>query len=171
MTDPTVASPLTGLDALPDDTADAVALLHDFVRGKDKNSDLTALHVAVAHKRQDVVMALLAAGRDSNATDSAGRTAVFVAAELGNAEILQLLIDAGGSVNAPSNVGRTPLMAVVTAVDDDALQRLRVLLACPTLDLEAIYLDKTAQQWAVHAGNLRFAEALSAEVRQRQACL
>ena len=58
----------------------------------------------------DVVHALLKAGVDVNATDSAGRTALMMAVDAHDVNTACALVAAGADVNATDSAGRTALM-------------------------------------------------------------
>jgi ankyrin repeat protein len=137
------------------------------VNGRHSRSGFTALHWAVRPKRRNLVVALLAAGADANVKDKRGRTSAWRGALQSTADILQLLIDGGGSVNEPDNFGQTPLIALVRNNCGDAAARLQVLLACPELDLDATYYDKTPEEWATKLGYMELAAAIAQERRRR----
>ena len=124
----------------------------------------TALHWAVERKRRELVVALLAAGGDANIQDNNGWTSVYQGAYNCTADILQLLIDGGGNVKIPNKHGETPLIALVRWNSGDAAARLGVLLSRPEIILDAKYVGKTAEQWAVAKGRASLAEAIVAEV-------
>jgi ankyrin repeat protein len=128
----------------------------------------TALHWAVRCERRELVVALLAAGADSNTKNSFGDTSVLEGAAFSTADILQLLMDGGGSVNEPDIDGQTPLIALARNNCGDAAARLQVLLACPELDLDATYDGKTAEQWAVYMGRVELALAIAEERARRE---
>jgi ankyrin repeat protein len=137
------------------------------VNGRDSYG-ITALHRAVAAKRCDVVVALLAAGADPNVKNNYGQTSMLWGALQSTADILQLLIDGGGSVNEVTNFGDTPLIMLARANNGGAAARLQVLLACPKLDLDAEYGGKTAEQWAVHTRHVELASAIAQERARRE---
>jgi hypothetical protein len=137
------------------------------VNGRRSITGYTALSYAVAWKRRELVVALLAAGADANVKDDYGWTLVWWGAYYSTADILQLVIDGGGSVNEPKNDGETPLIELVMTNYDDAAARLGVLLACPELDLDATYQCKTAEQWAVREGYPELAAAIAEERHRR----
>ena len=144
-----------------DDIAAAVA------SGVDVNGTRwgeTALRVAVVNQFPVVVAALLAAGADVNAKDAHGGEAVLWCVYNGSVEMLQLLVDSGGSVNAADSSGCTPLAALVLNDGDLAAARLSVLLACPELELDAVFEGNTAEQWALQEGCGHLAAAIATEV-------
>ncbi len=140
------------------------------VNGQHKDDGTTALHCAVLKKRYELVAALLAAGADPNRVATTYGTTVGWAAAHSTADILQLLIEFGGRVNNEGDVlgalvGKTSLFAVVDSTEGDVAARLGVLLARPELDLDAMHLGMTAEEWAVAKGRADLATAIAAEVR------
>jgi ankyrin repeat protein len=129
---------------------------------------LTALHFAVLYKRRVLVVALMAAGADTNVKNKSGQTSVWMGAAFSTADILQLLMDGGGSVNEPNRFGLTPLIALVRWSSGDAAARLRVLLVCPELDLDAEYNRKTAEEWATDTGRSELAVMIVEERARRE---
>jgi hypothetical protein len=132
------------------------------VNGQHSDNGCTALHFAVFNKRREMVVALLAAGADANVKNLFDQTSMWRGAVYSTADILQLLIDSGGSVNEP-DICQTPLIAVVLSNKGDAAVRLKMLLACPELDLDAKYEGKTAEEWAVSNGHPELAAAIAEE--------
>jgi ankyrin repeat protein len=90
---------------------------------------------------------LVAMGGNVNQKTRSGETLMFLSAWYGTADILRLVIDSGGSVNEPDDDGNTPLLSIISNYDD-ALARLRVLLSCPELHLNAKCGGKTVGEWA-----------------------
>ena len=106
--------------------------------GWDPLLPLTA--AAALRHRHDVVVWLLSHGADPN-----GDEVMFCGARLSTAAILQLLIDVGGDVNRDC-FGLAPLFTAVNGCD--SMDKVRVLLAQPSLDFTITYEDKTPEQWA-----------------------
>jgi ankyrin repeat protein len=142
----------------------AVVELGISVNEQHSGNGATALHYAVFYNRRGLVMALLAAGADTNVKNNHGTTSVWWGAADSTRAMLQMLIDGGGSVNEPNNDGETPLIALVRWSSGDAAARLDVLLARPELDLDAKWEGKTAEQWAEEKGRQDLAKAITAEV-------
>ncbi len=128
----------------------------------------TALLESVIKKRREVVEALLAAGADANVTNNNGATSVLLSAWISSADIVQLLLTSKGSINEPDIYGQTPLIALVRYNYGDAAARLKVLLACPQLDLDASYDGKTAEEWATDAGRSELAVVIAEERARRE---
>jgi ankyrin repeat protein len=137
------------------------------VNGRDSSGGYTALYYAVRRCRK-LVVALLAAGANSNVKHDYDATSVRWCAHYSTADILQLLIHGGGSVNEPDDYGETPLIALAMDNFGNAAARLQVLLACPELDLDAIYDGKMAQEWAVRRGHPELAAVIAEERRRRE---
>ena len=116
------------------------------------------LPVAVAKKHHDVVVWLLSRGADPNGND-----AMYYGAVESTADILLLLIDAGGGVNRECD-GRAPLFWAVHGNSED---KVRVLLAQPTLDFTITSNKKTPEQYARDSRRVKPAVAalISQEVR------
>jgi ankyrin repeat protein len=127
----------------------------------------TALYYTALNRRRELVVALLAVGADVNAKNNFGESSVWACA-IRSAEILQLLIDGGGSVNDATDFGDTPLIALVTHNVGDEAARLKVLLACPDLDLDAEYNSKTAEEWATDTSRSELAVAIAEERAGRE---
>ncbi len=73
-------------------------------------------------------------------------------------------------MNEADNDGETPLtgliaIASVGRADNDAADRLDVLLACDDLDLDATWKGQTAEEWAEEEGDDALAAAIAAQVR------
>ena len=113
------------------------------------------LAAAVWKQHHDVVVWLLCHGADPN-----GDVVMFYGAFNSTAAILQLLIDAGGDVNRESG-GVPPLSAVPGRNSED---KVRVLLAQPSLDLTITYNGKTPEQHARDCGRPAVAAMIAREV-------
>ena len=114
------------------------------------------LAAAVDSGRHDVVVWLLSHGADPN-----GGYVIFHGAWNSTAAILQLLVDAGGDVNRLSG-SRPPL---VVAIGSNSEDKVRVLLAQPSLDVTATYDGKTPEQYARDEGKPAVADMIAQEVR------
>lgn len=68
----------------------------------------TALHIMVARKKLDCVVALLSHMASINVPDSEGNTPLHVAANAGNKPIVQMLLGFGADFNARNKNGETP---------------------------------------------------------------
>ena len=126
-------------------------------KGKPSAWYFTLLSLAAAAYRQhhDVAVWLLSHGADPN-----GHKVMYYGARYSTVAILQLLIDAGGDVNLESwNV--PPLFA---AVDGGGEDKVRVLLAQPSLDLTIQYNGKAPEQFARHKGKPALADMVAHEV-------
>jgi ankyrin repeat protein len=134
------------------------------VNGRDSDDGSTALHWAVRLRHRELVVALLAAGANARIKDDDDDTPLCVGIFSSTADILELLINGGGSVNELYQNGDTPLIAFVRWSYFCGKSRLRVLLACPELDLDARSDGKTAEEWAIHEGRSKIAAAIAAEV-------
>jgi ankyrin repeat protein len=150
----------------PECVTTAVVSMRIPVNGLHSSWGWTALHWAVFWNRDNLVVALLAAGADANIKNSNGKTSVWCGAADSAADILQLLIDGGGSVNEADDDGETPLIALMYHIGD-AAGRLRVLLARPELELDVTFKGKTAEQWAQENGHQDLAQAIAAERARR----
>ena len=71
----------------------------------------TAVHMAAASRKNELLKKLLAAGADANATDSQGENALFRTVELANREAFDLLVAAGASATQCNANEETLLMA------------------------------------------------------------
>lgn len=70
-------------------------------------------------------------------------------------------------MNEADNDGRTSLIALVTNFGDTAA-RLKALLACPDLDLNAKYKRMTAEEWAANWNQAELATAIAEERARRK---
>jgi ankyrin repeat protein len=88
----------------------------------------TALQVAVANNRSDLVHLLVAFGADVNAPaiDMDGLTALQVAADAGELQLVQFLLSAGADVNASRSI--LGMMALPAAARADSLEIVQLLL-------------------------------------------
>ena len=127
-------------------------------------SGQTALHAAVRGQQASVVTMLLRAGASPNVLDSDGETPVFACAFNGTAQIMAELLRAKGDVHVLTPAGCPLLCVLCRSGNGDALERLRILLAVDTIDVDELYLENTAEQWARLGGRLLLAEAIAAEV-------
>lgn len=75
------------------------------VEGKEK----TALHLAVAHGRDDIVELLIRHGANIKARSDGGWTALHNACQQGSVKIVKMLLAAGAEINARVLSGATPL--------------------------------------------------------------
>ena len=117
------------------------------------------LEAAVDNKHHDVVVWLLSHGADSN-----GDNVMYFGARHSTAAILQLLIDAGGDVNRGSS-NALPLFSAVEGYHGE--DRVRVLLAQPSLDLTIKYGGKIPEQVARDQGTPALADMIAQEVSRR----
>ena len=117
----------------------------------------TYLPLAIAVRRQhhDVAAWLLSHGADPN-----GDSVMLHGARYSTVAILQLLIDAGGDVNRYSG-GAPPLYWAVAGNSED---RVRVLLAQPSLDLTIKWDGKTPERYARAEGAPALATMIAQEV-------
>ena len=113
------------------------------------------LAVAAPSQHHDVVVWLLSQGADPNGVGVMAYGTCY-----GTIAILQLLIDAGGDVNRESQ-GLSPLEF---AVSNNYVDRVRVLLALPSLDFTIKYGDKTPEQYAHDCGRPARADMIAQEV-------
>jgi ankyrin repeat protein len=125
----------------------------------------TALHVAVAHAHEDVVLALLEAGANANVVNYQGSTPLLRGAFGSSAAILRALIAQGGNVNVVAHGGVSPIAAVLMSESGDARDRLHVLLSRPELDLELTYLGRTPLELATLYKRDEMFEDIQNEVR------
>ena len=123
------------------------------------------LVAAVLNEHHDVVVWLLSRGADPNGDCVMANGADRVLAINNNATILQLLIDAGGDVNRSSS-GRPPLF---TAVNCNSQDKVRMLLAQPSLDFTVTYEGQTPEQYARAYGTPALTALITHEVSGRSA--
>ena len=117
---------------------------------------LPPLAVAAFKKHDAVVVWLLSHGADPN-----GSAVMYHCIWHCTADMLQVLIDTGGDVNV-ENGGERPLF---TAVRDNSVDKVRVLLAQPSLDLaitneDGAPPDRYARDWSM----LGLADMIAQEV-------
>ncbi len=131
----------------------------------------TALQWAVYNNNRELVEVLLSVGADANAEDRRHWTSVWYGAVGGTADILQLLLHAGGRVD---NTGTDSLLITMVrcakdleCVSRDAIPRLRVLLACPELNLDVKHDGQSAEEWALKKGYRKVAAVIAHEQKRR----
>lgn len=90
----------------------------------------TALHLATAHDREDVVELLLEYGADVNARSDGGWTPFHNACDKGCEKIVRILLEAGADFNSQLLNGMTPLHLAAQAGHTDVVQ---CLLEQPSL--------------------------------------
>jgi ankyrin repeat protein/Mg2+ and Co2+ transporter CorA len=90
----------------------------------------TALHLATAHDREDVIELLLEYGADVNARSDGGWTALHNACDKGCEKIVRILLHAGAELNSQLLNGMTPLHLAAQAGHTDVV---RCLLEQPSL--------------------------------------
>ena len=124
------------------------------------------LKTAVMSKQRDLVAFLLSHGADPNRSD-----VMYCSVRESTPDILQLLIDAGGDVNQKFGVAQRPLLFSAVLVNDSesvpgtAADFVRVLLAEPSLDLDAKLDDKTPEMCAFDAGKPALGDLIAHEVK------
>ena len=116
------------------------------------------LPLVSAARRQhlDVVVWLLSHGADAN-----GDRVMWHGGCNGTDAILQLLVDAGGDVNRSSGWG-PPLFPAVYG--DGSEDKVRVLLAQPSLEFTTTYQGKTPEQYALDNRRPAAADMIAQEV-------
>ena len=132
------------------------ASVNEMGRAEGLYGAVLPLRAAVYSKRLEVVVWLLSVGADPN-----GDKVLYYCTRFSTAGILQLLIDAGGDVNRAS-WGRPPLIWAVQGTDSE--DKVRVLLAQPSLDLTVTYKGKTPEQYARDEGRPAVADMIAREV-------
>lgn len=85
---------------------------------------LTALMLASAAGRLNMVELLLQRGADANARSDIGLTAVAMAADKGHAQVIQNLLVHAADPNALHGAGRTPLMGAAAQAHTEAVSAL-----------------------------------------------
>ena len=103
----------------------------------------------------DVVLWLLSHGADPNGNNN---VMIYNGARWGTPAILQLLIDAGGGVDNP---GTAPLFWAVYA---SSMDKVRLLLAQPALEIARPFDGKVPEKWARDAGRPAFADVIAYDV-------
>jgi ankyrin repeat protein len=110
---------------------------------------MTALMLAVWHKRPDVVRKLLQRGANPNHQDHDGDVALHGAAWFGQTTILGLLLDAKADPNVKNKLGGTPLMWAASYGQDEIVRMLLEKGADPRIkDVDGV----TAAGWAAKNG-------------------
>ena len=147
---------------------DVGAVVND--KGSSSYNGLTLpLAAAVFQEHYSCVVLLLSHGADPN-----GEKVMYYGAWSSTSAIFQLLIDSGGDVNRDSN-HLPPLFGAVSCYSHrrgDVLDRMRVLLAEPRLDVAATrrFASKlnpmTASQYAVDNNEPVLAAVIECEVRR-----
>ncbi len=90
----------------------------------EKDTNRTALIIAVDHNRNDIVKLLLQKNADVNHKDVTGRTALMYAIENNNTEIVKLLLNSGADVNQTNKAGQTALIIAVNHNRNDIVKLL-----------------------------------------------
>ncbi|XP_063411632.1 uncharacterized protein LOC134694548 [Mytilus trossulus] len=85
-----------------------LAVIEDFITGKDEVIGYTALHIAVNHRYTDIVKLLIDGGIDLNINTRAGNTVLHVAAEQ-DPEMVKSLINNYSDPNIPNDHGKRPI--------------------------------------------------------------
>ena len=114
------------------------------------------LATAVRWKQHDVVVWLLSHGADPN-----GDGVMASGAYKSTAAFLQLLVDAGGDVNRESG-GQPPLFGAVDGYNSE--DKVRVVLAQPSLDCTITCYGKTPEQYARDCARPALADMIAQEV-------
>ncbi len=87
-------------------------------------SEDTALHIAAANDKHELISFVRNAGADINARNVGGATPLLYAAHRGYRETIGWLISFGADVNSPSNDGTTPVMAAASNFHFGAVESL-----------------------------------------------
>jgi ankyrin repeat protein len=128
-------------------------------------SGMTALMLAVWHKRPEFVKRILQRGANPNHQDKDGDAAVHGASRFGEARILEMLLDAGANPNVKNKLGGTPLMWAVSYGQDEVVQILLSRGADPRIkDMDGI----TAAGWATKNGQSNLAMLLREAEKKKQ---
>jgi ankyrin repeat protein len=126
---------------------------------------MTALMLAVWHKRADFVKQILQRGADPNHQDKDGDAAVHGAAWFGSAKILGALLSAGANPNLKNKLGGTALMWAASYGQDEAVQILLAKGADPRLkDVDGA----TAAGWGAKNGRDKLAMLLREAEKRKQ---
>ncbi len=125
----------------------------------------TALAVAAANGRADIVIELLAAGSPINALDSNGVTPLYLAATWGHEPTVELLLTHGADPNAAGPGSNPPLWAAVYHGFAGIVARL--VRAGAAVDFE--YRGKAMPAFAESCGWPEIARALRRRRETRQA--
>lgn len=129
------------------DVAAARALLAENADVNERAPDgTTALHWAVYHDEDTLVVDLLEAGAEVTAVNAHGATPMAEAATVGNVKVMEALLDAGADVGSPNAEGQTPLMVVARASNVAAARLLLDRGADPNTTEEAE--GQTPLMWA-----------------------
>lgn len=79
---------------------------------RDRETQMTALHVACLHGHVDIVHELVRVHANLEVLDAMNRTPLHVACVHGHAAIVSILLENGANVNAANISGQTPLHIV-----------------------------------------------------------
>ena len=102
-----LASRYGHIDAVKQLTSNKASI--NMVREKDSKRGITALMLAVKHKRDDVIHWLVEQGADKSIKDKSGNTAIFYAVKYNNFKAIDLLIKNGMSINTVDDKKRSML--------------------------------------------------------------
>ncbi len=113
-----------------------------------------------------MVSLCLERGADANASAMDGTTPLHWAAQEGSAAVCEALLAAGADPAALSRDGRSVLCEVVRFGGvGDVVDRTRVLLAQPGLDLLSTYKGRSPEEWAREKQLPAIAAMMAEEVR------